>query len=469
MIYKKIILYYIHIHIFFISLKMLNKFYKSQAKHFGRKTKGSTANRITSFPNIYSKTKIIKKKNLPDFSNLNNIYPMRLTFSNYYNKIRYKEQMPPKSDIIDFKLMSGNEILLNLQNSKFLRKEEMLNGFNELSKRKKLPENDFLNKMNYDWMNHEYIKPIYDKLPSIISQLNLKYTYLLIHAFDNFDVKDLNYWSMLEKNIDKHLHQIKIPDFSKILSYFNKTLVEEERNDENEIIKERITRGSKDLFYKIYTILPMNVEKFTINELLIICEVYILQGIRNQRLLDYFIYPKLEEHIVHMNFRHYIRSLLFLINTKYEEDETFWNEKFLPRIYNYGLSYKQADELWKTLMILKVELPSVESSKYIILLEKIRLMFNSDESYKTTINNEKYRLRIDKQTDKIIKVKNIEQIKKEKFKKQNSDVGKILEFDKNKKSVKINMKGNEFESKDKGYLEKMLGLNKKQIDSDKKI
>jgi hypothetical protein len=44
-----------------------------------------------------------------------------------------------------------------------------------------------------------------------------------------------------------------------------------------------------------------------------------------------------------------------------------------------------------------------------------------------------------------------------------------LKFDKNQRPIKIDLKGNKNEIYDKGFLEKMMGLNKKQIDSNKKI
>lgn len=44
-------------------------------------------------------------------------------------------------DYMEFKKMSGNEILLNMQNSKYFRDSEIVNALNEFSKRIHLKEN----------------------------------------------------------------------------------------------------------------------------------------------------------------------------------------------------------------------------------------------------------------------------------------------------------------------------------------
>ncbi len=71
-------------------------------KEFGRFAKGKKVT-VTSYPNIFSKTKFVKRQNLPYFSKLDNNYPLRLQFSNRYNTLKYKESIGPASDAINFK------------------------------------------------------------------------------------------------------------------------------------------------------------------------------------------------------------------------------------------------------------------------------------------------------------------------------------------------------------------------------
>ena len=61
-------------------------------------------------------------------------------------QVRVRTQPNPIKDFINFKNMTGNEILLNLDNNVNLRNGELISGLLELGKRDK--ENEF------DWNNH---------------------------------------------------------------------------------------------------------------------------------------------------------------------------------------------------------------------------------------------------------------------------------------------------------------------------
>lgn len=286
-------------------------------KEFGRFAKGKKVT-VTSYPNIFSKTKFVKEKNLPDFSKIDNKYPIRLQFSNRYNTLKYKESIGPASDAINFKKMCGNEILYNLVNYQYLRRTELLNAFNELSKRIHLPENsEFINN-SYNWTDNEICKPVFETVKKMILHTNIKHSLLIAHALDKFNCNNLEFWNLLEKNFDRLLHQIKITQFSFILRYFNKIVREEERNEIDEVISEPIFRGSKEFFHKIYTIIPVHIEAMELDNLLVVCNVMLDQKIHNERLLNYFIYPKLEEKIPYMTFNHFIKMIEFCLGSKFE-------------------------------------------------------------------------------------------------------------------------------------------------------
>ncbi len=62
------------------------------------------------------------------------------------------------NDFINFRMMSGNEILLNMQNSQHFRNSELSNSLYELSRRISLPVNETHNIKKFDWEKHEYLK-----------------------------------------------------------------------------------------------------------------------------------------------------------------------------------------------------------------------------------------------------------------------------------------------------------------------
>lgn len=123
---------------------------------------------ILDYPNLYKEEKRAKK--LPDFSNLDLKHPVRLDFKRSFQSVRYTNEMPPVHDYIDFKKMSGNEILLNLQNAQYFRKTELLNAFNELSKRVNLPEN---RSVYPDWTAHPYCAPMFKSISNCLDQLSV--------------------------------------------------------------------------------------------------------------------------------------------------------------------------------------------------------------------------------------------------------------------------------------------------------
>lgn len=74
------------------------------------------------------------------------------------------EFLPPLAkDFINFKVMSGNEILLNLENVQYFRTSELINAFMELGKRK--------GQEKHDWELHPYTKEGLELLKSKIPQL----------------------------------------------------------------------------------------------------------------------------------------------------------------------------------------------------------------------------------------------------------------------------------------------------------
>ena len=79
------------------------------------------------------------------------------------------EILPPLGkDFMNFKVMSGNEILLNLENVEYLRLSELINSLIELGKRK--------GQETHDWELHPYTKQALELLNKRIPQLDATHT-----------------------------------------------------------------------------------------------------------------------------------------------------------------------------------------------------------------------------------------------------------------------------------------------------
>ena len=59
-------------------------------------------------------------------------------------------------DFMNFRYMSGNEILLNMKNAEHFRHGELCNSLYELSRRIDLPANEKIK--DFEWEKHEYVK-----------------------------------------------------------------------------------------------------------------------------------------------------------------------------------------------------------------------------------------------------------------------------------------------------------------------
>ena len=136
-------------------------------------------------------------------------------------------------------------------------------------------------------------------------------------------------------------------------------------------------RADMDFIHKLMTIMPIHVEKLRDKELLCLLEVIANLNIQNERLLKYFIYPRLEKRIDKFSFDNYITSLNLLANLRYEEDLVFWNDHVLPAIFNFDFSRNQVKLLWDTLLKVKVNCPLVNISRHILLVENIIKQFDN--------------------------------------------------------------------------------------------
>lgn len=73
---------------------------------------------------------------------------------------------------MNFKVMTGNEILLNMLNVKYFRNSELVNAFYEFSKRIKLPENEELS--NVKWTQHPYFRRVFQRIIMKMPTLNVR-------------------------------------------------------------------------------------------------------------------------------------------------------------------------------------------------------------------------------------------------------------------------------------------------------
>jgi hypothetical protein len=211
---------------------------------------------------------------------------------------------------------------------------------------------------------------------------------VLTLAFDKLGLKSNEIWNKLEVSIDKLLHKLKAQQIVFILNLFNKDSV----------------RASKDFYVKLFTILPIHVQSLSLKEVNQLLRVYMDQGIQNERLLKYFVYPRIEKKIPDIKLDLYIETLNLLAEMGYDEDKIFWSDHILPIIFGYNYVNDDINKLWHVLLKLKVNCPSIDLAKYMLVVENLIKQFNilkekGEDLTKLTLSVDEQFRTIPKKTD----------------------------------------------------------------------
>jgi hypothetical protein len=116
--------------------------------------------------------------------------------------------------------MSGNEILLNLDNNENLAHSELISGLIELGKRDKNNE--------HDWNQHPITVKCIQDLKSRIPVLNAKNVLQCSIVLDNLRVIDSEAWQITSTHILRLLHKYKGRDMAQLLHLFDKEILDDE-------------------------------------------------------------------------------------------------------------------------------------------------------------------------------------------------------------------------------------------------
>lgn len=92
--------------------------------------------------------------------------PASVNIKTYAKRARFTNQPTPIKDFINFKVMSGNEIILNLENHENMATSELISGLLELGKHDKL--------YRFNWNNHPITALALKDLKTRIGHMNAK-------------------------------------------------------------------------------------------------------------------------------------------------------------------------------------------------------------------------------------------------------------------------------------------------------
>ena len=133
---------------------------------------------------------------------------------------RLEKKPPLIHDFINFKRMSGNEILLNLDNYENLANSEIVGALLELGRRD--PGNE------HDWNNHPITYKVIRDYKQRAHLFNFKHTVRMPIALDRLFIKDPEAWQKPAQHFIRMLHKAKARDFASMLHLYDKEFLDDE-------------------------------------------------------------------------------------------------------------------------------------------------------------------------------------------------------------------------------------------------
>lgn len=153
-------------------------------------------------------------------------------------------------------------------------------------------------------------------------------------------------------------------------------------------------RGTREFSHKLITILPLHTPALRSKEMINILEICYDNNLQAERLINYFIIPKIEKSVEKFSFENYLYLLKVLAKMKYQDDPIFWSDYVMPCMFNFEMNFSEAKKLWESYLMVKINCPSLELAKYFILIEDILKKFEILTTKSQDINL--IRLKIDK-------------------------------------------------------------------------
>lgn len=176
---------------------------------------------------------------------------------------------------------------------------------------------------------------------------------------DKLKIKNPSYWLKIESICDRLLHKLKCRHILTLLKILNNSEM----------------RGTREFSHKLITILPIHTPSIRFKEMIEILEICTENNLQAERLINYFLIPKIEKTVHKFSFGDYIQLLKVLSKMKYQEDPVFWSDFVLPCIFNFEMTYQEAKVLWETYLGVKINCPSLDIAKYFLLIENILSKF----------------------------------------------------------------------------------------------
>lgn len=297
---------------------------------FGGRRKKTHTQRQRYFearPLYYKK---VSKMRLPDFKDTELEFPINIPLRNVYIFRPVKKRpLTLHHDFLNFKMMSGNEILLYLENPENLRPSEFCSALLELRRKE--------NADKIDWESHPWIQNCVETVKKDSPTYSTQSVSNIITAMTALRIKDEDLWQMLAKISYKIIYNAKGATFGKIFAvYIN--------NPEY---------SNEDFLKHLMVQLPRFIYKFPPQDFTKAFEAtFNSQRLTNYLFNDYF-YIYIRQRSFYLGVNYLPRCLTILHKMGYNNRDTeLWGQGVVPSLYRIireRLTEENAPEFIQTL------------------------------------------------------------------------------------------------------------------------
>lgn len=211
--------------------------------------------------------------------------PSTLKIKQSLSRAILDHQPTPVHDFINFKKMSGNEILLNLENHANFSNSELLGAMLELAKRDR--------HFKFNWNNHPITAHALIDLKQRVKNMNAKGVLQAAIILDGLQILDQEAWTLCQKHILRMLHKYKGRDMALFLDLFDKDVL-----DEKGEAYMFLRKAPEEFFERITSILPMHINFMSNQELIRSLEVLVKKELGSERLFLHYLYLKIERNVL---------------------------------------------------------------------------------------------------------------------------------------------------------------------------
>jgi hypothetical protein len=285
---------------------------------------------------------------------------------------------PLRHDFINFKVMSGNEILLNMENSEFLRDGELINALIELGRRD--------GQENHDWEVHPYTKIALVEVKKRIGSFNSKHLSQAAYALNKLNINNLEYWESISSHTHRLAHTFDAASIANFFDVFVPKPSEDLQDDvvylDKEIEKhQKSKRCSDQVLNQLIKVLYLEVKNLSTTDLIRVCEGCSQRNLGDQSLYKEYLFFYIERRVKNFTIDQFVRILKVLGDRQYTEDSIFWNDYMFPRIYKSPLNQNDATLVWDSLLALQVKCPELNLAIPLNYVESLLKKFELIEGF----------------------------------------------------------------------------------------